>query len=77
MEPREPQRDKDALPAPRLPARLAGTVVLAAAAVALTAGPGAAWPRAAAQTCTISAASINCPPPHPEVTAPTRSISDC
>lgn len=64
MEPREPQRDRDARPASRPPG-LAGMVVLAAAAVALAAGPAAAWPRAAARTSTASAASINCPPPNP------------
>ena len=44
MEPREPQRDRDARPASRPPARLAGMVGLAAVAVALAAGPALAWP---------------------------------
>jgi len=77
MEPRQPQWDRDTRPAPCPPARLAGTVVLAAVAVALAAAPAAAWPQAAARTSTVSAASINCPPPNPEVTAPTGGVSDC
>ena len=77
MEPREPHLDRDAPPASRAPARLAGTVVLAAVAVALAAGPAAAWPHAAVRTSTASAASINCPPPDPQVTALIRGISDC
>jgi hypothetical protein len=41
-------------------------------------GPlAAAWPQAAARTSAVSAGSINCPPPNPEVTALTRGISDC
>ena len=75
--PGQPQRDADAAPASRPPARLAGTVVLAAVAVALAAGPALAWPPAAARTSTASAASINCPPPNPRVTALISDISDC
>jgi hypothetical protein len=60
-----------------MPARLAGTVVLAAVAAALAAGTAAAWPRAAARTSTASAASIDCPPPNPQVTALISGISDC
>jgi len=77
MEPREPRRDSDATPASRPPARLAGTVVLAAVAVVLAAAPAAAWPRAAARTNMASAVSINCPPPNPKVTALISDISDC
>ena len=77
MEPREPQRDRVAPSASRPPARLAGMVVLAAVAVALAAGQAVAWPRAAARTSTPSAASINCPPPNPQVTALISGISDC
>jgi len=77
MKPRKPQRHRDAPPAPRAPARLAGTIVLAAVAVALAAGPAAAWPRAASRTSAASAVSINCPPPNPQVTALISGISDC
>ena len=77
MEPREPQRDRDAAPASRPPARLAGMVVLAAVAVALATGQAVAWPLAAARTSTPSAASINCPPPNPRVTALISDTSDC
>ena len=55
MEPREPQRDRDARPASRPPARLAGMLGLAAVAVALAAGPALAWPPAAARTSTPGA----------------------
>jgi hypothetical protein len=44
------------------PARAAGEVSTAASAVAAHAG---------------TSASINCPPPHPEVTALIRGVSDC
>jgi hypothetical protein len=79
MQRRQPQRDSDARPASQALARLTGTVVLAATAVAVTlaAAPAAAWPQAAAQTSTISAAQINCPPPNPEATPQTGGISDC
>ena len=71
------QRDSHAHPAWRPAGRLAGTIVLAAVAVALAAGPAAAWPRAATRHSTVSAASINCPPPNPKATAGGGDISDC
>lgn len=73
MRPAQLRGDRDRRPAWRLPVRLAGVVVLAAATAALAAGTAAAQPQAAAGSRTASA-SINCPPPNPQVTV---MVSDC